>query len=157
MFAYNRMFRIWNGCVSEILGSPPECLRIPKAGSQISRLPAESSRKRRKSARAPIPCKHLQWICELFKRLNSLKNLVCTGVVCHRLHPRLTPPSSIYRAMPTVPPYPKRRRRFLHPFNPVVLSPFVFLTIDILRSVKKRTARPSCCRHAPRAGPMSNK
>lgn len=129
--------------MSEILGSSTEYLRVPKAGSQISRLPVESSRKRRKSARAPIPCKHLQWICELFKRLNSLKNLVCTGVVCHRLRPphiSLT----IYRAAPVV-PYPKRRRRFLHPFNPASLSPFVFLTIDILRSVKKRTTHPSFC------------
>lgn len=83
--SHNRLYG--NGRVSEILGSSTECLRVPKAGSQISRLPVESSRKRRKSARAPIPCKHLQWICELFKRLNSLKNLVCTGVVCHRLRP----------------------------------------------------------------------
>lgn len=43
-----------------------------------------------------IPCKHLQWICELFKRLNSLKNLVCTGAVCHRRHPPFATPTSLY-------------------------------------------------------------
>lgn len=95
----------------------------PKGGeSDITIANAESSGKRRKLARAPIPCKHLQWICELFKRLNSLKNLVCTGVVCHRLrHP--APPSSMCQrhaggsflpqTTKTPPPDPFRPRRSL--------------------------------------------
>lgn len=108
-----------------------------------------------------IPCKHLQWICELFKRLNSLKNLVCTGAVCHRRHPPfVTLRHSLYRTL-VVPPYPKLRATVLpslslspslFPFFPLCPSicqflprlsyPFVFLTIDILRSVKKRTNLP---------------
>lgn len=116
-----------------------------------------------------IPCKHLQWICELFKRLNSLKNLVCTGVVCHRRHPPFaTPRHSLYRTL-VVLPYPKLRTTvlfFLFPFfrrslllylpvPPSALLPFVFLTIDILHSVKKRTELPRPSLSS--ADPMSNK
>lgn len=105
-----------------------------------------------------IPCKHLQWICELFKRLNSLKNLVCTGAVCHRRHPPFVTllRHSLYRTL-VVPPYPKLRATVLSlssPFSrfplcpsicqflPRLSYPFVFLTIDILPSVKKRTNLP---------------
>lgn len=134
--------------MSEILESSTECLRVPKAGSQISRLPVESSRKRRKSARAPIPCKHLQWICELFKRLNSLKNLVCTGVVCHRLRPPHAALAYIPRGAGGS-SLPQTTKTISPPLQPrFTLSPFVFLTIDILRSVKKRTTHPSFCRRA---------
>lgn len=105
------------------LRKPGRMPSSPKGGeSDITIANAESSGKRRKLARAPIPCKHLQWICELFKRLNSLKNLVCTGVVCHRLrHP--APPSSICQrhaggsflpqTTKTPPPDPFRPRRSL--------------------------------------------
>lgn len=64
-----------------------------KRSRRVRQLRARA--KRRKDggeATVQIPCKHLQWICELFKRLNSLKNLVCTGAVCHRRHPLLSLP-----------------------------------------------------------------
>lgn len=71
-----------------------------------------------------IPCKHLQWICELFKRLNSLKNLVCTGAVCHRRHPPfVTLRHSLYRTL-VVPPYPKLRATTVLPSLSLALSLF---------------------------------
>lgn len=61
--------------------------------SGSSRAWAERAKDAGAGRAVQIPCKHLQWICELFKRLNSLKNLVCTGVVCHRRHPPFATPT----------------------------------------------------------------
>ena len=103
---------VWQG-----LGSKSGISRDLRTGkvkeSDGSALRAERARERRGGAVVQIPCKHLQWICELFKRLNSLKNLVYTGAVCHRRHPPFaTLRHSLYRTSAVL-PYPKLRATVL--------------------------------------------